>query len=308
MTVVNFLRLDENSGLLLCDERVTGFLGRLYDVARKIFYVKDGCYMGISGNPTDCNEVLRLTKDKIDRFNITSNREMEEVIREAYTEAKNKALKDRLLSPYNLTWEDVSTRSLPDNLRNYIMDRIQRPPENVWSASIVVGGFVDNGPFSIYHINYPGTIDQSDYYGTTGSGGDRADIIFGDGIQEIEPTGPERERTIPLGRGVRLIFDATRSGMRNRGVGGRGQLFYISKNFEHDVEIGPVRSYEIPEIRLFYNVLYLERKGILTEYDVDRVIGEVVEENMKAAEIISKLRRNIGDEKFSDEFFNNLHI
>ena len=154
MTVVNFLRLDENSGLLLCDERVTGFLGRLYDVARKIFYVKDGCYMGISGNPTDCNEVLRLTKDKIDRFNITSNREMEEVIREAYTEAKNKALKDRLLSPYNLTWEDVSTRSLPDNLRNYIMDRIQRPPENVWSASIVVGGFVDNGPFSIYHINY----------------------------------------------------------------------------------------------------------------------------------------------------------
>jgi 20S proteasome alpha/beta subunit len=309
MTVVNFEKLSKDSGLLLCDERVSfDYPPRVYDIAKKIYPLKDACFIGISGSPSDFQEVYRSAQKRINRLNIGSNEEMEQVLKDSYMEAKDRTLQERVLSPYRLTWTDFHRRELSEQIRERIIRKLERPEQHDWSVQAVVGGYVGHDDFSVYYLNYPGTVRHEDYYATTGSGYDRADLVFGDRIQEMSR---QKKENIPLVEGVRIIFDATRSAWRNVGVGGLGQFYYINRAFGDQVS-QQVREYAPPEIRLLHNVLYLEKRKILDEKFVNEIIEEVVEKNEKAQDIIPKIKnnveKNIGKEALTDELFNTLHL
>lgn len=226
MTVVTYLRLNGDSGLAVADSRMTNRFGgseRTIDDVTKLSVVGNAV-LGGSGAAGYFDEVVRRTDPKaVERFGPDAAK----ALAATATGYLRQLIEDNVLSRYGLTFDDVIRGSdhLDPSVRDEVRQHIQSF-ERSWSSDALYAGNKDG--FKMFHIpSSGGAAEYPSRFASTGSGSDLADALI---RRELERYKEAERNDLPLGAGVRILFDATRAGWRNAGVGGVTSCYLIDKD------------------------------------------------------------------------------
>lgn len=295
MTVVSYLKLSPKVGMSCADERETRYGVRSYDVTRKIHQVGK-CVIGFAGVVANGLEILRglrLTAD-------ANYSEVERELKRSYDDVREKSFYDEVLKQYSVTQEMFIRQQINPEIEKLIRKQLEDYPPR-FGVTFLLGGLDEHDDFMISRIFYPGVLSIVPNYTTIGSGSDRADAVIGDFLHDIQ-----REGRVKISKhsGAYTLMKATQAAWRNEGVGGHTQLVWVDGDTDdHCSELGTQES------TLLNNVLYCERKGIISREKATEAFKAVIEDNAKADELVKELAGKIGNDKMAELFFlQSLHL
>ena len=279
MTVVNFLKLDKNTGMGCADERETQGEIRVYDLATKLFNVADKAVIGISGSISNCEAVIKEIGNaaKPDM----SAQQILDAIQDSYKKVQREKFQRGMLDAYGL-----NVNQFPDLIVNkpdhFLVQQVGVEKGTKAFGVYLAAGVPQQDDFGLYVVVYPGVAHYDPKYLTIGSGSDRANIVIGDTLNNMQPE--EREK-ISLPVGAKILMSATRSAWRNVGVGGRTQLAWMKE--------GKYSELKPNESNLLNNMLHLESKKKIEPHYVNEIFENVIVRGAKVDELLPNLESKL---------------
>lgn len=298
MTVYGVLKLNNQSGIAVADERETHFGQRTYDVARKIHRIhQTPSFVGFAGSLANGTEILETSMEKLKDTRDYSIEDALSVLEESYRSIRNKKFQNDVLGRYGLTIDEFKAGKYDDALKQGLINTANDP--SAFGVYMVFGGY-DNrkDDFIVASIVHPGSADKGFPYLVVGSGTDRADLVIGD---ELVRLSREARENIPLGTGAMILMKAARSAWRNIGVGGSGQVVYVVGD--------QYKELDLQDVTLLYNLLYAEERGMLSRDYVDRRFDGVMKGEISAEDVVREVSAKLKPEDIMKVFFlDSLHL